>query len=102
MQGFVFRLIPPRPTFQSDMTDAERAAMARHGAYWRERMAEGKVVAFGPVADPAGAYGLGVVLAEDMAAAEAIRDDDPAVTELGMRTEIAPMLALVTAGGVYP
>lgn len=62
MQGFVFRLIPPRPTFQSDMTDVERAAMARHGAYWRERLGEGKVVAFGPVADPAGAYGLGVVV----------------------------------------
>ncbi len=64
-------------------------------------MAEGKVVAFGPVADPARAYGLGVVLAESVAEAEALRDSDPAVVKLGMQVEMAPMVALVTVDGDY-
>lgn len=101
MQGFVFRLVPPRPTFTMDMTDEERAAMAEHGAYWRDLMARGNVLAFGPVADPAGPYGLGVVIADDVAAAEVLRDGDPAVRKVGMRTEIAPMIQLVTPGGDY-
>ncbi|HET6965485.1 MAG TPA: YciI family protein [Acidimicrobiales bacterium] len=101
MQGFVFRLVPPRPTFTSDMTDEERSAMGEHAAYWRDLMARGSVLAFGPVADPAGPYGLGVVLADDMAGAEALRDGDPAVRKIGMKTEIAPMIQLVTPGGEY-
>jgi len=54
---FVCRLLPPRPTFLADMTDEERALMQAHGLYWRERMAEGKVIVFGPVADPKGPWG---------------------------------------------
>lgn len=102
MQGFVFRLIPPRPSFPTDMSEAERAVMNEHVTYWRGLLGQGRVLAFGPVDDPAGPYGLGVVLAEDMAAAESMRDADPAVRDIGMRTEIAPMPQLVTAGRVYP
>ncbi len=75
--------------------------MGEHSAYWRDLMARGSVLAFGPVADPAGVYGLGVVLADDLAGAEALRDGDPAVQKIGMRTEIAPMVQLVTPGGEY-
>ncbi|HEX9548896.1 MAG TPA: hypothetical protein VF942_16265 [Acidimicrobiales bacterium] len=31
---FVYRLVPPRPTFAADMTDDEKAIMAEHAAYW--------------------------------------------------------------------
>jgi hypothetical protein len=31
---FVYRLIPPRPTFDEDMTDAEQEIMGRHAEYW--------------------------------------------------------------------
>jgi uncharacterized protein YciI len=100
--GFVFRLIPPRPDFASTMSDEERAVMDAHFAYWGELLARGQVVALGPVVDPAGAYGLGIVLAPDLAAAEMIRDDDPAMrSPFEFRTEIAPMLRLVTQAGAY-
>ena len=74
--------------------------MVAHVEYWSDRMAQGNVVAFGPVADPAGPYGIGIVLAPDLEGAEAMRDGDPAMRSLsGFRTEIAPMLQLVTPSG---
>ena len=83
MSAFVYRLIGPRPTFAVDMTD-------------------GRVVAIGPVDDPAGSYGLAIVLADDLAQVEALRDGDPAVlSPHGLRVEIAPMFRLVTPSGTY-
>ena len=92
---FLCRLIPPRPTFPADMTSAEAAVMQRHAAYWRELLAQGKAIAFGPVADPKGAWGLGLVRAGDEAELRELQSKDPAL-ELGMRYESLPMLALVS------
>jgi hypothetical protein len=36
MNHFVYKLIPPRPTFNLDMSDTERAIMAQHATYWQE------------------------------------------------------------------
>jgi uncharacterized protein YciI len=100
--GFVFRLIPPRPDFMLTMSAEERAMMTDHAAYWSDLLRAGTVVAFGPVADDVEPYGVGIVVAADLAEAEAIRDQDPAVTsERGLRTEITPMVRLVTATGVH-
>jgi len=102
MPGFVFRLIPPRPSFPMDMSAEERAVMAEHVAYWRTLAATGQALAFGPVNDPAGPYGIGIIVVGDLAAAEALRDVDPAIRSgRGFRTEIAPMLQLVTPDGVH-
>src|ERR1700674_1412576 len=65
MQLFLFRLNSPRPTFAQDMTDTERAAMLKHVAYWRELLDEGTAIVFGPVADPKGTWGVGIVRVED-------------------------------------
>ena len=62
---FFLKLIPCRPTFALDMTDEERAIMQRHVVYWRGLMDEGRVVVFGPVMDPGGPYGMGVIEAAD-------------------------------------
>jgi uncharacterized protein YciI len=78
MMGFVFRLIPPRPSFTSDMSPAERATMIEHVGYWSALAAQGKVVAFGPVNDANGPYGIGIILAGSQAEVERLRDDDPA------------------------
>jgi len=84
MSHFVYKLIPPRPTFALDMSDEEAAIMGRHVSYWQELAERRVAVAFGPVADPAGGWGLGVVEAEGEEEVTAIRDADPAVaTGLG-------------------
>jgi YCII-related domain len=84
------------------MTPAERATMDEHAHYWSDLATQGRALAFGPVADPQGPYGIAIVLAEDVAAAEAIRDRDPALTSPhGFRSELSPMLALVTPEGRY-
>lgn len=102
MPGFVFRLIPPRPSFPVDLSAGERAVMTEPVAYWRRLAAAGQALAFGPVNDPAGPYGIGIIVARDLAAAEALRDEDPAIRSgRGFRTEIAPMLQLVTPDGVH-
>ncbi len=92
---FFVRLVGSRPTFLQDMTSAERAVMAEHGAYWRRRLAAGDVVVFGPVADPAGPWGMGVVRATDEAGLRAFEAEDPAVRRLGMRYEALPMVTAV-------
>jgi uncharacterized protein YciI len=79
MNCYVLKLMPCRPTFAQDMTDSERTIMRQHSAYWRELMAEGKVVVFGPVLDSHGAYGLGIVKAENKDEIDDLIAKDPAI-----------------------
>jgi uncharacterized protein YciI len=84
------------------MSTDERATMIEHVEYWSALTEQGRVLAFGPVGDPRGAYGIGIVLAESQIEAEALRDRDPAIkSSLEFTTEIAPMLHLVTPGQTY-
>ena len=93
MSLFVYKLIPPRPTFAQDMTDAEREIMTRHVGYWLERLDDGEVVVFGPVQEADRTWGLGVLETDDEAAARALVDADPAIAS-GMATmELSPMPA---------
>jgi hypothetical protein len=54
MAYFVYKLIPPRPTFDADMSDDEAAIMGEHAGYWQNLIDAGHVVVFGPVSDPSG------------------------------------------------
>jgi hypothetical protein len=94
---FFCRLIPPRPTFARDMSDAERGVMHEHVAYWTKLLGEGTAVAFGPVADPAGGWGAGIVEVGDAGAVKEIEAHDPVIRSgLGFRYELFPMpLAIV-------
>ena len=56
MNYFLYRLIPPRPTFDKDMSEAEAAIMGRHVAYWQRLVERGTANVFGPVSDPSGAW----------------------------------------------
>jgi uncharacterized protein len=78
MPHYFLKLIPRRPTFSQDMTPEERAIMMQHIAYWTELMDKGKVAVFGPVADPAGVYGMGVVEAENEEELINFMNNDPA------------------------
>ena len=92
LRYFMCRLLPPRASFMLDMTEVERAAMQAHGGYWREQLAAGIAIAFGPVADPAGGWGLGILAATDDAAVAAFQAADPAIrASIGLRYETLPM-----------
>jgi hypothetical protein len=54
---FAYRLIPPRPTFAADMSDAEQAIMGEHAAYWTDLFEHAGVVVFGVVLERAGSLG---------------------------------------------
>ncbi len=77
---FVYRLIPPRPTFVADMSEAEQAVMGDHAAYWTNLFEEGRVVVFGVVMEQTGGWGLAVVEAESEDDLRAMASEDPAVT----------------------
>jgi uncharacterized protein YciI len=77
---YVYRLIPPRPTFDQDMSVDERAVMDEHVVYWGGLLEAGRVVVYGPVRDATGAWGLGVLRAESPDAALEMVLGDPAIS----------------------
>ena len=97
---FVYKLIPPRPTFAQDMSDAERTVMGEHAAYWTKLFEEGRVVVFGAVLEPAGVWGLAVLEAAGADEVRAIGEDDPAVKTRTCTFELGTLLpgAVVRAG----
>jgi uncharacterized protein YciI len=95
MPHFFLKLIAPRPTFAMDLNDQEKAMMHEHFLYWKGRQEQGEVVVFGPVLDPSGPYGMGVVVAADEAGARAFSAGDPAMkSNSGFACEIHPMRAV--------
>ncbi len=93
MSTLVFRLKAPRPTFALDMTDDERAIMARHAAYWQPLIDSGQMVIFGPVLDGSGSWGLGVVETDDDEELRAFAAGDPVVTSGTADMEVGTLLA---------
>src|SRR5262245_10426418 len=92
MQYFLSKLIPPRPTFPTDMTPAEAKLMQEYVAYWTDLMNQGLVIVFGPVADPKGAYGIGIIQLEDGADPHAPGANDPIIkADAGFTFEVYPM-----------
>lgn len=93
---FLCRLIPPRATFPQDMTADEADMMKRHAAYWTGLLQRGTAVVFGPVGDPKGVWGVGIVRAGNDEEVNALRDGDPVITsKSGFRYEILPMMRAV-------
>ena len=94
---FVYELVPPRPTFALDMDETEAELMGQHAAYWLDQLDQGLVIVFGPVMDPAGVWGLGVLETEDQAAARGLVLDDPVIAAGVCTFELHPMDAVVRA-----
>jgi len=96
---FLCRLLPPRGDFMQTMTADERAMMGQHVAYWTGKVTTGNALVFGPVADPKGGYGIGIIKVESMAEMEALRDADPAMQAgIGFAYDILPMPRIVIGG----
>jgi len=92
MGCFVYKLIAPRPTFAQTMTAQEATLMQEHGRYWVDLVGKGIVVVFGPVADPAGTWGLAVIETDAEGRARAYGANDPAVKAgVGFAFELHPM-----------
>ena len=92
-QHYFFKLIPPRATFPRDMKDDERRLMEEHGGrYFQEHFQAGRLLLYGPVMAPSGAFGLGVLEVEGEAEARQFGEDDPSVRAGLNRFEMCPML----------
>lgn len=95
---FFCRLIPPRPDFMQTMSVDERAIMQQHVGYWTGKVKSGNALIFGPVADPRGGYGVGIMRADSPEGMHALRDADPAMLAgVGFSYEIAAMPRIVVA-----
>ncbi len=92
MKYFFCKLIPPRPDFAQTMTAEEGKLMREHAAYWKGMMDQGLVAAFGLVADPRGAYGVGILTLDDDGNVQALTSNDPTIkANAGFLYEIYPM-----------
>jgi uncharacterized protein YciI len=90
---FALKLNPNRPDFAQTMTEQERDIMQQHISYWKEYMEQGIMLIFGPVLDPKGAYGLGIIAVDSEEQVNRLIDNDPA-SKINSY-EYYPMLALV-------
>jgi len=79
MPYFLSRLIPPRASFLTDMSEAERGVMLAHQDYWLPHLNAGLVVVMGPVADPQGGYGLMIAHAPSLRMLEEWQASDPVI-----------------------
>jgi hypothetical protein len=83
----------------TDMTPDEMALMMRHAGYWAGLLQQGKVIVFGPVADPNGGYGVGVVNVETPEELAELQAQDPAILAgVGFSSQAFPMPRAVYAG----
>lgn len=88
---FLYRLLPPRPTFAQDMSPAEAEVMQSHVGYWHDLLRRDVALAFGPVLDPEEPWGLGLLNLDEEQAARAIGESDPAVRSGVCTYEVVPM-----------
>jgi hypothetical protein len=98
MAYFLSKLIPPRPSFLTDMSEMERAAMLAHQDYWLPQVNAGLVLVMGPVADPAGPYGVMIVNVPSLKLLQDWQVEDPvSLARLGFAYENYPMPSLRVA-----
>jgi uncharacterized protein len=75
---YFLKLIPKRADFAQTMSDEEKNIMMEHVAYWKDFLDKGIVVVYGPVMDPVGVYGIGVVGVNDERQLFSLMENDPA------------------------
>ncbi len=94
MKFFLCKFIPPRADFLATLSAQERDLMKRHGDYMNELLAQGVIVAHGPVIDPAGSYGVSLYQIDDEQDIAALTGNDPVVKNGVGHYEHFPMLSL--------
>lgn len=79
MKYYLCKFIPPRSDFLATLSADEKAWMKQHGAYMNELLAQGLIVAHGPVIDEAGAYGVSLYQVDEDQDIAALTSQDPIV-----------------------
>ena len=111
MAYFLTKLVPPRPSFVAEMTDEEARLMRAHADYWLPHLGAGIVLAMGPVADPAGGWGVMIANAPSLSWLEKEEANDPAILAgIGFRYEnfsmpairVAPVEPLAPVSSISP
>lgn len=98
---FLIKLTPPRPSFALDMSEEEGRLMQQHVAYWTALAEKGVALLFGPVLDPAGSYGIGVVEVANEEDLKLLTANDPVTRAGGLfRHDAYVMPQLVVAKGL--
>ena len=98
MKFYLCKFIPPRDDFLATMSPEEASWMQQHGAFLDDLLAQGKIVAHGPVMDPAGGYGVSLYQIEDDESIEDLTSRDPVVSNGAGHYEHHPMLHLKARG----
>jgi uncharacterized protein YciI len=93
-QYYMLKLLPSRPDFAMTMTDEERKIMLEHIAYWKPYLESGLMLVMGPVIDPKGPYGLGIVKPDSADQLRELISRDPAAAI--NQYEYYPIMALVS------
>jgi len=88
---------PPRATFATDATGAERAIIGEHFAYLSEAFREGHLVLAGRTQDEP-PMGIGVFRAASAGAAREFVAGDPAVAKGVFAAEVRPYSIALLAG----
>jgi uncharacterized protein YciI len=81
------------------MNDVEAGVMREHAAYWSGLASQRIAIVVGPVLDPRGPWGVGIVEVPDEEAVQAIAADDPAIKSgIGLKYEIYEMPRVLVRG----
>ena len=98
MKTYLTKWIPPRADFVTTATDAEKDLLQQHGAWLNAMMADGLIVAHGPVMDPAGGYGVALWTLDDDRDLAGVVAQDPIVRAGVGHYEQFTMLKISTPG----
>ncbi|MEA9557559.1 YciI family protein [Xanthomonas nasturtii] len=79
MKAFLTKWIPPRADFLPTMTEQEAGQMQAHGAWLEDHLHNGRIVAHGPVLDPAGSYGVALWQLQDDQDISELTAQDPII-----------------------
>jgi uncharacterized protein len=74
-----------------DITPEEKLLMQEHARYTRESFDAGKILIYGPVMAPGGAFGMAVFEVADEAEVRQVLENDPTVLARLNKFEIYPM-----------
>jgi uncharacterized protein YciI len=97
LDAFVYLLHPPRTTFVSAASPAERALLKRHYRYRSDRLEQGRLRLSGPCLDGDG-FKIVLIEAAEQREAAGMASADPAVREGLFRALLHPFRVSLWAG----